>query len=69
MNNTEWVNSAGNTFRCIPMKDCVQSGAYWVQMTRKNGTTVGIGQFNNSFIGSGEAEIWINENRENPEYL
>lgn len=69
MTKTEWVNSAGTTFRVIPMKDRAPFGEHWVQVTRANGATEGVGQFDNSFNGLDEAKIWIKQNIEDSKYL
>ena len=69
MNKTERENSAGTTFRSIPMKDRAPFGEHWIQVTRANGTTEGIGQFDNSFNGLAEAEAWIKKNKDDPKYL
>ncbi len=69
MTNTEQVNFAGNIFRCIPIKEGAPFGEHWVEVTRKNGSTVGIGQLSNSFEGFGEAEDWIKQHLNDTEYL
>jgi len=63
------TNSAGTTFRAIPMKDHAPFGEHWVQVTRPNGTTEGIGQFENPFNGQDGAVAWISQHMEDPQYL
>lgn len=69
MAKREWVNSSGTTFKSLPTKDRAPFGEYWVQVTRANGTTEGVGQFDNSFSGFDEAEKWIEQNMDKSEYL
>lgn len=64
-----WVNSAGTRFKCIPIKEGAPFGEHWIEVTRENGTTEGIGQFANSFSSEDEAAAWVEKNLENPRYL
>ncbi|CAB3775196.1 hypothetical protein [Paraburkholderia humisilvae] len=64
----ERVNSSGATFKAAPIKAGAPFGEFWVQITLPNGKQIGIGQFENSFANSGEAERWINDHIDDPEY-
>ena len=66
---SEYRNSEGTVFKPIPMKNNPLSGEYWVEVTKANGTVLGIGQFDDSFKGLSEAEAWIKINMENPKFL
>lgn len=68
MAKNQIVNSAGSIFRCIPMKNGAPFGEHWVEVMKKDGSTVGVGRFNNSFSNLEEATLWVRQNLEAPEY-
>ena len=62
------TNSAGTTFRAIPMKDHPPFGEQWVSLTFSNGAIEEIGRHTNSFENVEAAERWIDEHMEEPKY-